>query len=324
FSRTLATVIGAELCRNPLLVRRFGGVHDVYCGARRVAILEIPDEGFAPRGKVVGELPGEGCCSLESLIEANRGVINLYEEVSKSFLRSFAVWADTVIVPWSGGKDSTAALLLALEVFPRSRIRVLFSDTGVEFPCTLEYVEEVSKILGVEVHRVYAGVDRGLLEEGLPIPTHDNRWCTGRKIGSVMAGIARLSEGNTLVVTGDRDAESRRRSIRPPVRRVDDRTVIVTPIKMWSGAHVQLYILSKGLRLNPLYERGFYRIGCYICPALRSWELFIMTQDPSIALRLGKLPLYHRFIEHRMRVSTAKKGMDWEAQTVCDPLNICG
>jgi len=229
-----------------------------------------------------------------------------------------------VIVPWSGGKDSTAALLLALEVFPRRKIRVLFSDTGVEFPYTVEYVEEVSKTLGVEVHRVYADVDKGLIEEGMPMPTHDNRWCTGRKIGSVMAGIAKLSEGNTVIVTGDRDAESRRRSVRPPIRRVDDKTLIVTPIKMWSGAHVQLYILSKGLRMNPLYERGFYRIGCYICPALRSWELFIMTRDLSVALKLRRFPLYHKFIEHRMRMGTAKRGVDREAQVACDLLNICG
>ncbi len=91
----------------------------------------------------------------------------------------------------------------------------------------------------------------------MSMPTHDNRWCTSRKIASVMVTIAKLSEGNTLIITGDRNAESRRRSLRPSVRVLDKNTIMLTPIKLWSGAHVQLYILKKGLRFNPLYEKGF-------------------------------------------------------------------
>ncbi|RLG77802.1 MAG: phosphoadenosine phosphosulfate reductase [Thermoprotei archaeon] len=324
FGSALRRVLGADLCRNPLLVRKFGGVHDVYCGLRRAAVLEIPDEGFRPHGKILCSECVTESADEHVLLEINRPVLELYERIALSFLGRFREWADTVIVPWSGGKDSTATLLIALRAFPRKKIRVLFSDTGTEFPWTVDYVEEVSKTLGVEIHRVYAGVDKGLLEEGMPMPTHDNRWCTARKIGSVMVGVMKLSEGNTLIVTGDRDAESRRRSLRPPVRRVDSKTLIVTPIKLWSAAHVQLYILSRGLRLNPLYEKGFYRIGCYICPALRSWELFIMNSDLSVSLRLQRLPLYRRFIEHRMKMQVTGSKHDKEAQVVRGLLNICG
>ncbi|MET1159785.1 MAG: phosphoadenosine phosphosulfate reductase family protein [Thermoprotei archaeon] len=319
YSRVLRELLGNNICENPLLVRKFSGVHDVYCGKERVAVLEIPDEGFKPSGKLLSE--SSTSISLDKLLEANKRALELYERISTRFLERFREWADTVIIPWSGGKDSTATLLLALKVFPRSRVRVLFSDTGTEFPWTHEYVEEVSQKLGISIERVYAGVDRGILVEGKPMPTHDNRWCTGRKIASVTLGIEKLSEGNTLVVVGDRDAESRRRSIRPPIRRVDDKTLIVSPIKLWSAAHVQLYILWKGFKLNPLYERGFYRIGCYICPALRSWELYIMNTDPAIRLRLQQYPLYTKFIEHRLKNSRSSRS---SSEFYCDMLSICG
>ncbi len=325
FNVMLKKILGSDICSNPLLVRKFSGVHDIYCGVRRSAVLEIPDEGFRPSGKVVdSSKDAVKDISLDNLVKANDKILGIYENISKKFLSKFIDWADTVIVPWSGGKDSTATLLLALEVFPKNKIKVLFSDTGTEFPWTLDYVDIISEKLGIEVYRVYAGVDKGLLEENMPMPTHDNRWCTGRKIASVMAGIAKLSEGNTLIVTGDRDAESRRRSLRPPVRIIDKNTMMVTPIKLWSGAHVQLYILKKGLRLNPLYEKGFYRIGCYICPALRSWELFVMTNDPTISLRLQEYPLYKKFLEHRMMQKTRKTVEDKEAQAACELLNLCG
>ncbi len=321
FNKILERILRKRICSNPVLVRKFGGFHDIYCGRKKTAILEIPDEGFRPTGKVVSNNLG-GEVDIQKILEANKQVIEVYEKISIEFLKQFLSWADTVIVPWSGGKDSTATLLLVLKVFPKDKVKVVFSDTGTEFPWTIEYIEFVSRKLGVEVNRVYAGVDKGLLYEGKPMPTHDNRWCTERKIAGVMNAIARLAEGNTLIITGDRDAESKRRSSRPPIRIVDESTVMLAPIKMWSAAHVQLYILYNKIPLNPLYEKGFYRIGCYMCPALRSWELFIMNSDLSIALKLQKYPIYKKFIKHRLYMKG--KNMKSAEKSYCDMLSICG
>ncbi|WFO76374.1 phosphoadenosine phosphosulfate reductase family protein [Desulfurococcaceae archaeon MEX13E-LK6-19] len=298
----LEEILGGKICGTPLLVRKFGGEHDVYCGKELVGKLEIPDEGFKPTGKLFKQPDGDVGTSLDKVIEVNRKSMELYERVSKSFLSKYRDWADTVIVPWSGGKDSTAALLLALDVFPKNKIKVMFADTGTEFPQTIEYVEKIAKILGIKVHRVYAGVDKGILEEGMPMPTHSNRWCTGRKIASIENGLRDLAEGNTLIITGDRDVESRTRSARPPARHGEERVMIVSPLKLWSTAHVQLYILSKGIPMNPLYYMGFYRIGCYICPALRSWEIYIMLNNKELRQSLDKLELFRRFIEYRMKL----------------------
>ena len=321
FYKALTRVFRKRICYNPVLVRKFGGLHDVYCGYKKIALLEIPDEGFRPTGKVIEEFHGNGI-NLDKIIEANKHVIELYERISMKFLQQFRDWADTVIVPWSGGKDSTATLILVLKVFPKDKVKVVFSDTGTEFPWTIEYIDVVSKKLGIKVNRVYAGVDKGLLSEGKPMPTHDNRWCTERKIAGVMNAIARLAEGNTIIVTGDRDAESKRRSARPPIRVIDENTLMLAPIKMWSAAHVQLYILYNNIELNPLYEKGFYRIGCYMCPALRSWELFVMNTDLSIALRLQKYLIYREFIKYRLYAKN--KDIKAAEESYCDMLSICG
>ncbi len=294
FHHMLERVLGGSICRNPLLVRRFGGRHDIYCSHVKTAILDIPDEGFKPRGKILSTSFNN--IDLEKMVRANIDVLKLYESISISFLKKFRDWADTVIVPWSGGKDSTATLILALRVFPKSRVRAVYVDTGTEFPSTTEYVEEISKKLGVEIVKLYAGIDRGLLVEGKPFPTHTNRWCTERKIKTLEKGISEIASGNTLIITGDRDAESRRRSIRPPVRGSRGEVLVVSPLKLWGATHVQLYHLWRGVPLNPLYLKGFYRIGCYICPALRSWERYIMIHDKDIAEKLKDKILYKEYI----------------------------
>ncbi|MEM1921862.1 MAG: phosphoadenosine phosphosulfate reductase family protein, partial [Desulfurococcaceae archaeon] len=209
--------------------------------------------------------------------------------------------------------------LLALSVFSKNIVKVLYVDTGLEFPHTIRYVEELSNKLGIDIYVKHAGIDRELLSGNKPFPTHENRWCTEIKISTVMKSIAELSSGNTLIITGDRDSESLKRSIRPPLRIVDEKTRIASPLKFWSTAHVQLYLISKNIPLNPLYDRGFYRIGCYICPSLRSWELYIMNKDPYLSNSLTKYELYNKFLKYRLENSKIYE----KNESSCDVFNTC-
>ncbi|ADI31536.1 phosphoadenosine phosphosulfate reductase family protein [Staphylothermus hellenicus] len=297
FKDNLEKILGDKICKLPLLVRKYGGEHDIYCGDRKVAILHISDEGVVPKGEITRKTYDEP--SEEKVLEANKQVFSLYEKISIKLLEKYREWADTVIVPWSGGKDSTATLLLALKVFSKNKVKAIYADTGTEFPWNHKYIDEIAEDLGVEVIRVYAGIDKGILDEGYPMPRHDNRWCTYRKIKAIEETIEKLSDGNILLVKGDRDGESRARSMRPPVYVEGENKIVVTPLKFWSAAHVQLYMLMNNVELNPLYYKGFYRIGCYICPALRSWEVYIMMNDPELRSVLEKYPLYKLFIRMR-------------------------
>ena len=52
---------------------------------------------------------------------------------------------DVFYVAFSGGKDSVVALDLVQRALPHNKFKVLFGDTGMEFPDTYEAVEETKK-----------------------------------------------------------------------------------------------------------------------------------------------------------------------------------
>ena len=55
-----------------------------------------------------------------------------------------------VMVSYSGGKDSLVTLSLVKQALPDGNYDVLFVDTGIEFPETVNYVKESSRKLGFE------------------------------------------------------------------------------------------------------------------------------------------------------------------------------
>jgi len=59
------------------------------------------------------------------------------------------------LVSVSGGKDSTASLILALKQFPDSTFAV-FADTGNEHEATLDYLGTLEHVLGIRITRIRA------------------------------------------------------------------------------------------------------------------------------------------------------------------------
>jgi 3'-phosphoadenosine 5'-phosphosulfate sulfotransferase (PAPS reductase)/FAD synthetase len=55
------------------------------------------------------------------------------------------------VVSISGGKDSAATAILALETQPRESLRFVMADTGNEHESTLEYVEYMQRHLGIHI-----------------------------------------------------------------------------------------------------------------------------------------------------------------------------
>jgi len=233
---------------NPLLVRMRAGVHEVYSGPSLVARLRFPDEGLPSGERVGGELVDAG---LGNLLEANRAVIEAYERISLGFLREHGAGAGEVFVPLSGGKDSSAALILAVKAFGAKCVTAVYVDAGVDFPHNSEYVRWLAAKLGVRLEVVRAPALEELPSKGLP--THGaGRWCTGLKLDALRSVLHKLAQtaSEPVVVVGDRDAESKSRSRRPPARR-GEVGLELAPLKQWSAALVQLYLLREGVGLNP-------------------------------------------------------------------------
>ena len=54
-------------------------------------------------------------------------------------------------VSFSGGKDSTACLVLAVQRRGTDRVKAIFADTGNEHELTLDYVHYATQAFGVEL-----------------------------------------------------------------------------------------------------------------------------------------------------------------------------
>jgi len=301
YERMLEILLGTGY-KCTLFVRGFGGTHETYCGPSLVAKIKIPDTG---KVKVLSKEEAE-CLEIkeEDLVSSNRDIVQMHERISLNFLKHSVQDVDHIVVPWSGGRDSTTALILSLKAFGSKHVTAVYVDTGVDFPSNIEYVKKVAARLGVRVEYAYAPIKESLPEKGLP--THNNRWCTILKVNALHEKIFEIyPEGKIALVVGDRDAESRPRSMRPPIR-WEGRLKILSPLKNWSTALAQLYLLFNEIPLNPLYLKGFYRLGCYICPALRSWEvklLKIFLMDD-----LQALPYFKEFMRSREALEGENRG----------------
>lgn len=277
--KALSQLLGVELDGHALVYIGNDLAH-IYYGGMLLATLDL--KGSPPRGARI-EAPQPPRASLEGLLEANREPLGRALNEIRSWLSTQVAESDLVIVPWSGGKDSTLALLLAREAAGSDRVVAVHVDTGLEFPETEEYIERISGILGVTVVRASAGLDRAVVG-GRGLPRRGDRWCTGMKLEALASAVRRLSRNakRPIVVVGDRDAESRARSRRPPLR-IDPYHGLRTlaPLKLLGGGHVTLSLLLAGLPLNKLYLEGFYRIGCFVCPYMSGWEKWLLARGLS-------------------------------------------
>jgi len=147
--------------------------------------------------------------------------------LSDMLKRGYSHW----IITFSGGKDSTATAVVAIEtalVFTVERIDIAYCDTGLEIPVIyqyamgfLEYLRETSRLayLPLHIHILHPSLDDSfwvcLLGKGYPPPHQRFRWCTRRlKIEPVEDALKTIIQPNkTIILTGVRFGESRSRDI---------------------------------------------------------------------------------------------------------------
>ncbi len=237
--------------------------------ASRIAPHVYKVRDMAPRGFRL--LPA---VDLSHIVERNEPHLKAIEAEAVGFVRRMH-GGGRVYVSYSGGADSTAALLVAVEALGAGRVTAVYVDTGIEFPETRRYAERIASRLGVDLVVVEAGDTywRELPRRGPP--SRERRWCTALlKIEPLRRFYAKIRP--RLIVEGVRGLESQARltlgavsssPVAPTARRV-------FPIYEWSRFEVQLYLVWKGVEPNPLYDEGLTRIGCIVCPAMHMYELY--------------------------------------------------
>lgn len=235
------------------------------------------------------------------------------------------------IVSVSGGKDSTALLLLAIEQ-QTENLQAVFADTGHEHQQTYEYVNYLSeKVFPIrwvkadftaQIARKREYVATKWAEKGVPqeavdramkalvptgnpfldlciwkgrFPSTKARFCSEElKRNPIIEQVQLplLEQGDTIWSwQGVRADESIARRDLPELDEVGGGLWNYRPILKWTAQECFDMHKKHGIKHNPLYEQGMGRVGCMPCIHCRKDEL----------LEIGK-----RFPEEIERVA------DWE------------
>lgn len=224
-------------------------------------------------GAVTG-MPYSPDSDRNDFVKANREHLKNLEGNAASDIRSFIVGKKMPLTAsFSGGKDSLASLGVALKA--SKDIELLFINTGLEFPETVEYVHRFAKSNHLRLHEATAGNAFKENVDTFGPPAKDFRWCCKVcKLGPVTEMISSHFPRGTVTVEGNRMLESFARSRIGFVSKNPfvPNQITLNPVRTWTAAEIWGYIWMKGFEYNPLYERDFERIGCYLCASCLASE----------------------------------------------------
>ena len=238
--------------------------------------------------------------SLSEKIEKSKHSLRLASDMSKEF------YNEPLIITYSGGKDSDVLLHLAEITLSSNEFEVMNSHTTVDAPETVYHIREVFKRLeenGVKTTIDYHKKDGktltmwNIIPYKISPPTRLARYCCEI--------LKETGTPNRLVCLGVRADESRKRKgrdtfgiraatydkaqfysldhaqevfkdaqeMQDPVwdctlikNMREHNDVVVNPIYEWSDRDVWDYIRQEDIKTNPLYKRGYKRVGCILCP----------------------------------------------------------
>jgi len=186
------------------------------------------------------------------------------------------------IVSFSGGKDSTAMLLMMLEKdVPVDR--VICVDTTKEFPAMYRHISKVQQMIPVKIEVVKIDFDywfgehiktRGNRkgERGYGFPDFRNRWCTALK----REAVKKLQ--NTITTKSIQyhgiAYDEKHRTEKNKGRNIQ------YPLVNWHITEKQAleYCYNKGLDWEGLYEK-MHRVSCWCCPLSRIGGLRVLYNE---------------------------------------------
>jgi phosphoadenosine phosphosulfate reductase len=182
---------------------------------------------------------------------------------------------DVFYVAFSGGKDSVVLLDIVQRALPHNEFKVLFGDTGMEFPDTYKTVEEIAEICrdkGIDFIIARSELDPLISWEKFGPPATVSRWCCSvhKTAPQVLALRRHMNDSNFtgMAFIGVRASESASRSRYDYISLGEKHKgqYSCNPIFEWNSAELYLYFYAQNLILNETYKKGNRRAGCLVCP----------------------------------------------------------
>lgn len=235
-----------------------------------------------------------------SKIDKSIDSLKLASEMSKYFYNK------PLIITYSGGKDSDVLLDIARKCLNSYDFEVLNSHTSVDAPDTVYHIREVFNDVRKKGTKCTVHIPKdkdgkqitmwNLIQKKKMPPTRLVRYCC--------TTLKETSTPNRICAVGVRSSESSGRkgrnifAIRGATKKDayyfslehsqevfeeskvldpiwdctliknmrENNAVIVNPIYEWTDSDIWEYIRENNIKYNPLYDRGYKRVGCIGCP----------------------------------------------------------
>jgi len=225
---------------------------------------------------------------LEPLV--NRPFSEKWLQTQSIIARNLMLMGKNCAATFSGGKDSLIEVRLITRLYPD--IPVVFNNTGVEYPETVEFVHEVASMWNLNLVETkpeitfWDCVDKWGFpvgkrpKKGIP----SSKKCCYHLKDKPMSFILKCL-GSKGYFTGVTAVENRTRMFNArdkgtcyQVKNVRK----VHPILYWTPDDVWSFLDDNKLPVNPVYFRGAERVGCSTCTAFMDWKKQLSAVNPKL------------------------------------------
>lgn len=260
---------------------------------------------------------------IDKFVCVNKDRLNYLTEEAFEFIRESAAKysPESIVISFSGGKDSTVVADLAVRALSNPSLVHVFGDTTLEFPLTINYTERFRKDNPKAIFKVAKNKEQDFYKvcEDIGPPARMLRWCCSMfKTGPITRVLNNLYRNrNILTFYGIRKCESVSRSkykrieyneeydknldkVRLSEKIKIQKQTVASPIFFWKDIDIWLYLIGEKIDFNEAYRLGYDRVGCWCCPnnneraqflskiympeQARKWRSFLI----DFARRIGK------------------------------------
>ena len=225
---------------------------------------------------------------IDEMVRKNKPIMDsLTQETIKKVYNTYMEYKDKVdifYVAFSGGKDSEVTLDIVQRALPHNVFKVLFGDTGMEFPDTYKAVDEIERKCmenNIDFIRAKSSMSPEDSWRIFGPPATVTRWCCSvhKTVPQIVALREKTGKANFtgMAFIGIRSGESINRSGYDYISLGEKHKgqYSCNPIIEWNSAELYLYIYYNNIYINKAYKKGNRRAGCLVCPRAAERNEFV-------------------------------------------------